>query len=92
MYLPRLRRRAKWVFLLLAVFFAFGLVAFGVGAGGSAVAGGSSTGTSAAFFVARFFAGFAGPASATSATSSATWTRPRSGRSSSATVPPNASP
>ncbi len=37
MFFPRLRRRAKWVFLLLAVFFAFGFVAFGVGAGGSGI-------------------------------------------------------
>jgi len=37
MFFPRLRRRAKWVFLLLAIFFAFGFVAFGVGAGGSGI-------------------------------------------------------
>ncbi|MGI8606035.1 MAG: tetratricopeptide repeat protein [Gaiellaceae bacterium] len=37
MFFPRLRRRAKWVFLLLAIFFGFGFVAFGVGAGGSGI-------------------------------------------------------
>ncbi len=34
MFFPRLRRHAKWVFLLLAVLFGLGFVGFGVGAGG----------------------------------------------------------
>ena len=33
MFFPRLRRRAKWVFLFLAVAFGLGFVAFGVGTG-----------------------------------------------------------
>jgi tetratricopeptide (TPR) repeat protein len=33
MFFPKLRRRAKWVFLLLAIAFALGFVAFGVGTG-----------------------------------------------------------
>jgi len=33
MFFPKLRRRAKWVFALLAVAFALGFVAFGVGTG-----------------------------------------------------------
>jgi tetratricopeptide (TPR) repeat protein len=33
MFFPRLRRRAKWVFILLAVSFGIGFVAFGVGTG-----------------------------------------------------------
>jgi tetratricopeptide (TPR) repeat protein len=33
MFFPRLRRRAKWVFALLAVAFGLGFVAFGVGTG-----------------------------------------------------------
>jgi tetratricopeptide (TPR) repeat protein len=33
MFFPRLRRRAKWVFLLLAVVFAGGFLVFGVGTG-----------------------------------------------------------
>ena len=33
MFVPRLRRQAKWVFLLLAVIFAGGFVFFGVGSG-----------------------------------------------------------
>jgi tetratricopeptide (TPR) repeat protein len=37
MFFPRLRRRAKWVFLALAVAFALGFVGFGVGAGGSGI-------------------------------------------------------
>lgn len=37
MFFPKLRRRAKWVFLLLAVFFGGGFVIFGVGAGGSGI-------------------------------------------------------
>jgi tetratricopeptide (TPR) repeat protein len=37
MFFTRLRRRAKWVFLALAVAFALGFVAFGVGAGGSGI-------------------------------------------------------
>ena len=34
MFFPRLRRQAKWMFVLLAAFFAGGFVLFGVGAGG----------------------------------------------------------
>ncbi|MEP7225286.1 MAG: tetratricopeptide repeat protein [Actinomycetota bacterium] len=34
MFFPKLRRNAKWVFLLLAVVFGLGFVGFGVGAGG----------------------------------------------------------
>jgi tetratricopeptide (TPR) repeat protein len=34
MFFPRLRRHAKWMFLLLAIAFALGFVGFGVGAGG----------------------------------------------------------
>ena len=37
MFFPKLRRRAKWVFLLLAVFFGGGFLVFGVGAGGSGI-------------------------------------------------------
>ena len=37
LFFNRLRRRAKWVFLLLAVIFAGGFVFFGVGAGGSGI-------------------------------------------------------
>jgi tetratricopeptide (TPR) repeat protein len=37
MFFPRLRRHAKWMFVLLAVFFAGGFVIFGVGAGGTGV-------------------------------------------------------
>jgi tetratricopeptide (TPR) repeat protein len=33
MFFPRLRRRAKWVFLFLAIAFGLGFVAFGVGTG-----------------------------------------------------------
>jgi tetratricopeptide (TPR) repeat protein len=33
MFFPKLRRRAKWVFLLLAIAFGIGFVAFGVGTG-----------------------------------------------------------
>jgi tetratricopeptide (TPR) repeat protein len=40
MFFPKLRRRAKWVFLLLAIAFALGFVAFGVGTG----VGGTSIG------------------------------------------------
>jgi tetratricopeptide (TPR) repeat protein len=40
MFFPRLRRRAKWVFLLLAIAFGIGFVAFGVGTG----VGGTSIG------------------------------------------------
>lgn len=48
MFFPRLRRHAKWMFLLLALAFGLGFVGFGVGAGGVGVgdifrgAGGSS--------------------------------------------------
>ena len=31
MFFPKLRRKAKWVFLLLAIAFGLGFVAFGVG-------------------------------------------------------------
>jgi tetratricopeptide (TPR) repeat protein len=34
MFFPKLRRQAKWVFLLLALVFAVGFVVFGVGSGG----------------------------------------------------------
>jgi tetratricopeptide (TPR) repeat protein len=37
MFFPKLRRRAKWVFLLLALAFLFGFLIFGVGAGGSGI-------------------------------------------------------
>jgi tetratricopeptide (TPR) repeat protein len=37
MFFPKLRRRAKWVFLALAIAFAGGFVFFGVGAGGSGI-------------------------------------------------------
>src|ERR671933_1407707 len=54
MFFPRLRKRAKWIFALLALVFAIGFVAFGVGAGGSGIGdflaqifrGGSSSGPS----------------------------------------------
>ena len=37
LFFPRLRRRAKWLFLLLAAAFAIGFLAFGVGAGGTGI-------------------------------------------------------
>jgi tetratricopeptide (TPR) repeat protein len=37
MFFPRLRRQAKWVFLLLAVVFAGGFVFFGVGSGSTGI-------------------------------------------------------
>ncbi|TMJ93965.1 MAG: hypothetical protein E6G67_10880 [Actinobacteria bacterium] len=37
MFFPRLRRRAKWIFMALAVVFAASFVFFGVGAGGSGI-------------------------------------------------------
>src|SRR5918912_173052 len=37
MFFPKLRKRAKWIFALLALVFAVGRVAFGVGAGGSGI-------------------------------------------------------
>ena len=37
MFFPKLRRRAKWVFLLLAIAFGGGFLIFGVGAGGSGI-------------------------------------------------------
>ncbi len=37
MFFPRLRRHAKWMFVLLALVFALGFVGFGVGAGGVGV-------------------------------------------------------
>jgi Flp pilus assembly protein TadD len=37
MFFPRLRRHAKWMFVLLALFFGLGFVLFGVGAGGVGV-------------------------------------------------------
>jgi tetratricopeptide (TPR) repeat protein len=37
MFFPKLRRRAKWVFLFLAIIFAASFVFFGVGAGGSGI-------------------------------------------------------
>ena len=55
MFFPRLRRQAKWVFVLLAAAFALGFVGFGVGSGSSGIGdllrggslfGGSSNGSS----------------------------------------------
>jgi regulator of sirC expression with transglutaminase-like and TPR domain len=37
MFFPKLRRRAKWVFLALAIAFGGGFIFFGVGAGGSGI-------------------------------------------------------
>lgn len=37
MFFPRLRQRAKWVFLLLALAFGGGFLMFGIGAGGSGI-------------------------------------------------------
>src|SRR5919199_3527586 len=37
MFFPRLRKRAKWIFALLALVFAIGFIGFGVGAGGSGI-------------------------------------------------------
>jgi tetratricopeptide (TPR) repeat protein len=37
MFFPKLRKRAKWVFLFLAIIFAASFVFFGVGAGGSGI-------------------------------------------------------
>lgn len=37
MFFPKLRRRAKWVFLALAIVFASGFLFFGIGAGGSGI-------------------------------------------------------
>lgn len=37
MFFPKLRRRAKWVFLALAIAFGGGFLVFGVGAGGSGI-------------------------------------------------------
>ena len=37
MFFPRLRRKAKWIFLGLALVFAVGFLGFGVGAGGSGI-------------------------------------------------------
>ena len=54
MFFPRLRRQAKWVFVFLALVFAIGFVAFGVGSGSSGISdilrgnffGGGGTSTS----------------------------------------------
>jgi tetratricopeptide (TPR) repeat protein len=51
MFFPKLRRQAKWVFVLLALSFSVGFVVFGVGSGGGAglgdlLQGGGSSGTS----------------------------------------------
>jgi Flp pilus assembly protein TadD len=54
MFFPRLRRQAKWVFVLLALAFAVGFVAFGVGSGSTGISdilrgnffGGGGTSTS----------------------------------------------
>ena len=54
MFFPRLRRQAKWVFVFLALVFAVGFVAFGVGSGSSGISdilrgnffGGGGTSTS----------------------------------------------
>ena len=53
MFFPKLRRKAKWVFLLLAIAFALGFVAFGVGTGVS--------GTSIGDVFRDFFTGSGGP-------------------------------
>src|SRR6266487_872291 len=37
MFFPRLRRQAKWVFVFLALVFAVGFVAFGVGSGSTGI-------------------------------------------------------
>src|SRR6266446_5993852 len=37
MFFPKLRRQAKWVFVFLALTFAIGFVAFGVGSGGNGI-------------------------------------------------------
>src|SRR5919202_3466721 len=37
MFFPKLRRSAKWVFVLLALVFALGFVFFGVGSGSSGI-------------------------------------------------------
>jgi hypothetical protein len=37
MFFPRLRRQAKWVFVFLALVFAIGFVAFGVGSGSTGI-------------------------------------------------------
>jgi Flp pilus assembly protein TadD len=37
MFFPRLRRHAKWMFVFLALVFAVGFVAFGIGAGGTGI-------------------------------------------------------
>jgi tetratricopeptide (TPR) repeat protein len=37
MFFPKLRRQAKWVFVFLALTFAIGFVAFGVGGGGNGI-------------------------------------------------------
>jgi tetratricopeptide (TPR) repeat protein len=49
MFFPKLRRRAKWVFLLLAIAFGIGFVAFGVGTG----VGGTSIGDVLRDFIGR---------------------------------------
>ena len=52
MFFPRLRRHAKWMFVLLALVFGLGFVVFGVGAGGTGIGdifrdqGGTSSGQS----------------------------------------------
>src|SRR5918912_1161407 len=54
MFFPRLRRQAKWVFVFLALVFAVGFVAFGVGSGSNGLSdilngqffGGGGNGTS----------------------------------------------
>ena len=52
MFFPRLRRHAKWMFVLLALVFGLGFVIFGVGAGGTGIGdifrdqGGGSSGQS----------------------------------------------
>jgi len=52
MFFPRLRRHAKWMFVLLALVFGLGFVIFGVGAGGTGIGdifrdqGGTSSGQS----------------------------------------------
>jgi tetratricopeptide (TPR) repeat protein len=57
MFFPRMRRHAKWMFVLLAVFMGLGFVLFGVGAGGIGVGelfrGGGGSGESASVSDAR---------------------------------------
>ena len=58
MFFPRLRRHAKWMFVLLALIFGLGFVLFGVGAGGTGIGellrgGGGGGGDSPSVYDAR---------------------------------------